>query len=276
VRSAISRRETHSHRFGKWPSRSLHIAAISMAFRLLASANDDLSGDAVVSATMPSPPGHLMLLHGFGSTFDHSWVQSGWVDILADFDCSVPIIDLPGHGSSIRSTDPADYGSVEEDVAELLPEPTSAVGFSAGAQILLRIAVTDPSRFDRLVLLGVGDNVFDESDNSSLVEALESGAQPENVQARVFTRLAATTGNDPTALAAFLRQKPPRLTPGDLAAVTCPVLVVLGEEDFVPSADRLVEALPSATLVSAPGVGHFATASDFGVIDATMRFLDLG
>ena len=225
---------------------------------------------------MSSPPISVVLLHGFGSTFDHNWVQTGWVDILADAHCTAPVIDLPGHGSSDRATDPAAYVSVEEDVASILPERTSAVGFSAGAQILLRIAVAHPERFDRLVLLGVGDNVFEESDNSSLVDALESGAEPENVQARVFTRLAASTGNDPMALAAYLRRKAPRLTPDDLAVVTCPVLVVLGQEDFVPSADRLVEALPSATLVSVAGVDHFATPSDFGVIDATMRFLGLG
>jgi pimeloyl-ACP methyl ester carboxylesterase len=224
----------------------------------------------------PSSSGPLVLLHGFGSTFDHNWVQSGWVDILADFDCTVPVIDLPGHGSSGRSADPADYGSVEEDVASVLPNPTSAVGFSAGAKVLLRIAVAHPGRFDRLVLLGVGDNVFEESDSSALAEALESGSDPEDVQARVFTRLAASTGNDPRALAAFLRRRPPRLAPEDLAVVTCPVLVVLGTEDFVPSADRMVEALSSATLVSVPGVDHFATPSDFGVIDATMQFLGLG
>jgi pimeloyl-ACP methyl ester carboxylesterase len=225
---------------------------------------------------MPPTPGPLVLLHGFGSTFDHNWVQTGWVDILADAHCTVPVIDLPGHGSSDRSTDPATYGSVEEDVASVLPASTSAVGFSAGAQIVLRIAVAHPQKFDRLVLLGVGDNVFEPSDNSALVQALDSGAEPENVQARVFTRLAASTGNDPKALAAFLRRTPPRLAPEDLAAVTCPVLVVLGQDDFVPSADRLVAALPSATLVSIPGVDHFATPSDFGVIDATLRFLDLG
>ncbi|HEX7443575.1 MAG TPA: alpha/beta hydrolase [Acidimicrobiales bacterium] len=225
---------------------------------------------------MSPSSGPLVLLHGFGSTFDHNWVQSGWVDILADADCTVPVIDLPGHGNAGRSTDVTDYRSVEEDVASLLPEQTSAVGFSAGAQILLRIAVAHPGRFDRLVLLGVGDNVFEESDNSSIVEALESDSGPENVQARVFTRLAASTGNDPMALAAFLRRTPPRLTPEDLAVVNCPVLVVLGSEDFVSSADRLVEALPAATLVAVPGVDHFATPSDFGVIDATMRFLGLG
>jgi pimeloyl-ACP methyl ester carboxylesterase len=225
---------------------------------------------------MSPPPDSVVLLHGFGSTFDHNWVQTGWVDILADFDCTVPAIDLPGHGGSDRSTDPDAYGSVEEDIASVLPQRTSAVGFSAGAQILLRIAVAHPQRFDRLVLLGVGDNVFEESDSSMIADALESGAEPEHVQARVFTRLASSTGNDPLALAAYIRRTRPLLTPEDLAVVTCPVLVVLGEADFVPSADRLVEALPSGTLVSVPGVDHFATPSDFGVIDATIRFLGLG
>jgi pimeloyl-ACP methyl ester carboxylesterase len=250
-----------------------------MKVSMVAMSGTDVGGrperGAVGSATMPPPPGPVVLLHGFGSTFEHNWVRTGWVDILADVDCTVPVIDLPGHGSSDPSTDPADYASVEEDVASVLPERTSAVGFSAGAQILLRIAVTHPGRFDRLVLLGVGDNVFEASDNSSIVEALESGADPENVQARVFTRLAAAAGNDPKALAAFLRRVPPRPTPEDLAVVDCPVLVVLGQDDFVPSAGRLVDALPSATLVSVPGVDHFATPSDFGVIDATMRFLEL-
>ena len=41
-------------------------------------------------------------------------------------------------------------------------------------------------------------------------------------------------------------------------------------------ADRLVAELPSATLVMLPGVDHFATPSDFGAIDATMKFLGLG
>jgi len=225
---------------------------------------------------MPDAAAPVVLLHGFGSTFDNNWVQTGWVDILADVGCTVPPIDLPGHGGSARSTDPAAYRSVEADIAERLPERSSAVGFSAGAQILLRIAVADPGRFDRLVLLGVGDNVFEGVDNASLADALEAGAGPEDVTARVFTRLAGSTGNDPRALAAYLRRTPPRLVPEDLAVVTCPVLVVLGTEDFVPSADRLVEALPSATLVPVAGVDHFATPSEFAVIDATMRFLGLG
>jgi hypothetical protein len=45
---------------------------------------------------------------------------------------------------------------------------------------------------------------------------------------------------------------------------------------MTPSAARLVAALPSASLVTLAGVDHFATPSDFGAIDATMRFFGLG
>jgi len=221
---------------------------------------------------MAPPPSSLALLHGFASSFDHTWRQNGWVDILGDFACTAPEVDLPGHGSSARPVDPGSYASVEEDVAALLPTPTGAVGFSAGAEILLRIAITHPGQFERMALLGVGDNVFEERDASSVVDALDGDTEPEDVQARLFFRLARTTGNDPKALAAFLRRRRDPIRTEDLAAVTCPVLVVLGDRDFLPSADRLVEALPSGTLHVAPGVDHFATPSNFGVIDATMNF----
>jgi pimeloyl-ACP methyl ester carboxylesterase len=222
---------------------------------------------------MASPATSVVLLHGFGSTFDHNWRQTGWVDILGDFGGLAPDLDLPGHGSSVRSTDPASYAAVDEEVAASIPPSTAAVGFSAGAEILLRIAVAHPGSFPRLVLLGLGDNLFEPSNSTALVEALQGGTAPEDIQARVFTRLAETTGNDPSALAAFLQRPRRPVREADLAAVACPVLVVLGELFFVGPADRLVAALPSATLVSVPGVDHFATPSDFRVIEATMKFL---
>ncbi len=222
------------------------------------------------------PPHPLVLLHGFGSTFEHNWVQTGWVDILADADLVVAPLDLPGHGSSSRSTDPADYASVEADLAARLPDRSAAVGFSAGGQLLLALAVAEPDRFERLVLLGVGDTVLDATDSTVVIDALEGRGDPDDVQARVFTRLAATTGNDPLALAAFLRRPRRPLHAEDLARVTCPVLLVLGDRDFVGSADRLLAALPSAELVTLPGVDHFATPSSFDAIDATLRFLGVG
>jgi len=219
----------------------------------------------------------LVLLHGFGSSFDHNWQQTGWVDILADFGVTVPPIDLPAHGSSPPLTDPADYGHVDEEVRSALPEdgPIAGVGFSAGAELLLRLAVAEPERFDRIVLLGLGDNALESGDPAALVTALESSDEPQDVRARTFRRLARSAGNDPKALSAFLRRPRQSLTEEDLSRLACPVLVVLGDRDWVGPADRLLAALPSASLVSLSGVDHFATPSDFGAIDATVKFLGL-
>ncbi len=227
---------------------------------------------------MTTPPRSVVLLHGFASSFDHNWRQTGWVDILSDFDCSAPEIDLPGHGGSSGPTDPEAYTQVEEEVFQALPAPgpLSAVGFSAGADLLLRLAIAHPGHFERIALLGLGDNVFETRDASTLARALESEDEPEDVVARLFYRLAASAGNDPRALSAFIRRARPPIREEDLATVTCPVLVVLGDRDMTTSAARLVSALPSASLVTLAGVDHFATPSDFGAIDATMRFLGLG
>jgi pimeloyl-ACP methyl ester carboxylesterase len=223
---------------------------------------------------MAPPPSSLVLLHGFASTFDHTWRENGWVDILADAGCATPAIDLPGHGSSPRPTDPGSYADLDEAVAAALTVPANAVGCSVGGETLLRGAVDHPDRWERLVLLGVGDNVFDRSDPAAVADALEGADEPDDVQARLFTRLCRTTGNDPKALAAFLRRPREPLRPEQLASLRCPVLVVLGDRDqLVTSADRLVGALPSATLVSVPGVDHFAIPSSVGVIDATLGFL---
>jgi pimeloyl-ACP methyl ester carboxylesterase len=217
----------------------------------------------------------LILLHGFGSSFDHNWRQTGWVDILADFGVIVPAIDLPGHGSSLPLTDPADYADADEEIRRVLPADglIAGVGFSAGAELLLRVALAEPTRFDRLVLLGLGDNVFGDRQPTAIAAALESSEEPEDVQARLFRRLAQSAGNDPRALSAFLRRARRPVTEEELSRLHCPILVVLGDRDMVGSANRLMAALPSASLVTLAGVDHFATPSDFGAIDATVKFL---
>jgi pimeloyl-ACP methyl ester carboxylesterase len=219
----------------------------------------------------------LVLLHGFGSSFDHNWQQTGWVDILDDFGVTVPAIDLPGHGSSPPLTDPADYRDVDEEVRSALPVegPIAGVGFSAGAELLLRLAVAEPERFNRIVLLGLGDNAFESGDPAALVMALESSEEPEDVRARTFRRMARSAGNEPRALSAFLRRPRQVLTEEGLSRLDLPILVVLGDRDWVGPADRLMAALPSASLVTLAGVDHFATPSDFGAIDATVKFLGL-
>jgi pimeloyl-ACP methyl ester carboxylesterase len=102
---------------------------------------------------------------------------------------------------------------------------------------------------------------------------LEGDPDPENVRDMVFRRLAEGLGNDRAELIAFLRRpfRPPSAT--ELAGITGPVLVVLGEQDPAGPGDRLVAALPDARLVTLRGVDHFGTPSDVRCMQAVLDFL---
>jgi pimeloyl-ACP methyl ester carboxylesterase len=75
-------------------------------------------------------------------------------------------------------------------------EQLDAVGFSAGAQVLLRLAATNPGQFRRIALLGVGPGVLARGDPEPIVAALEGEMDPENIHGMVYRRLADGSGND--------------------------------------------------------------------------------
>ena len=226
-----------------------------------------------------APP--VLLVHGFASSAEHNWRHPGWLDLLADCGRETIAIDLPGHGTApkpanpVNPVNPAGYQTVEGHVAAAVEgrEPVDAIGFSAGAHVLLRLAADQPGTFRRLALLGIGRGVLEPADPEPVVAALTGEPDPENVTGMVFRRLADGLGNDRAALIAFLRRPQRPLTPDDLARITARVLVVLGDQDPATPGDGLVAALPDARLVTLHGVDHFGTPADVRCMQAVLGFL---
>jgi pimeloyl-ACP methyl ester carboxylesterase len=217
----------------------------------------------------------VILVHGLGSSFEHGWREPGWIDLLADAGRKVIPVDILGHGTADAPHDPSAYADLEQSVAACLPdEPVDAIGFSLGAILLLRLAAERASRFDRLVLIGAGANVFRTESHTQLADSFERGTPPEDVTGRLFAGLAASSGNDPLAMAAVVRRPQRPLTIDELGRVTCPTLVIIGDQDFAGPADPLVDALPDAELVVLRGVDHFRAPSEFACIDAALQFID--
>ena len=219
----------------------------------------------------------VVLVHGWGGSFAATWQQSGFTELLADAGRPVIGVDLLGHGTAPKPSQPEAYDDLGARVLEALPEePVDAIGFSLGAMTLLRLAMEHTPRFRKLVLAGIGRNLFepDEDGHRRIVDALEGGGDTGDKQSQMFLDYAARPENDLAALTAIMRRPRRSLSPEALALVTVPTLVVIGDRDFAGPGDPLVEALPNATLRVLRNTDHFATPESFGFIDAALEFID--
>jgi pimeloyl-ACP methyl ester carboxylesterase len=219
----------------------------------------------------------IVLVHGLATSSARTWGETGWLDLLADAGRDVVTIDLPGHGTAASVADPASVADLEVWVLDHFPpEPAAAIGFSLGARLLLTVAAAHPERFERLVVAGVGRNLFehDRARGERIARAIAGDADPEDPEAGHFHALADAPDIDRNVLVELMRQPRPHLDAATLATVTVPVLVVCGDQDFAGPADPLVEALPDARLVTLRRTDHFATPKSFDFLDAALDFLD--
>lgn len=225
----------------------------------------------------------VVMIHGWGGSFEATWQRSGFTALMEDAGKPVIGVDLLGHGTAPKPHDADDYADMTTRITDALPDrPVDAIGFSLGALTLLRLAIREPHRFNRLVLAGIGRNVFDRDSTgtAAIVDGLErtmEGAELGDLTqpVRLFVQYAQQPGNDLAALTAVMKRSgDAQLTQADMAAVTCPVLVVVGTDDFVYPSDELADSFPDGRCVSLPKVDHFATPESFGFFDAALEFLD--
>ncbi len=127
----------------------------------------------------------LVLLHGWGM---HSGVWQPLQKKLSRH-FEVHAIDLPGMGFS-RPIEPYHLHAVAEKVAEYLPAHADICGWSLGALVAMRLALLQPDRIRRMVLIGSTPK-FVNAVSPHAAEAWNAG-----VDAAIFQRFAEQVGQD--------------------------------------------------------------------------------
>jgi pimeloyl-ACP methyl ester carboxylesterase len=228
----------------------------------------------------------ILLLHGFASNRDEGWKRTGWYSAFERRGTRVIAPDQRGHGQSLRSHDPADYGrpKLAADALALLDhlgvERADVFGYSMGTRTALQLAIDAPERVSNLILGGVGGKLFDPP-RAGGVEAMAeamSAADPETIQndmLRSFRHFADEQGEDRQALAAFSAATSPPLDRQALAALPMPVLVVAGSGDEgAGDPAELARAFPDGKGKSLPGCDHFSAIPHASLKAAVFDFLD--
>lgn len=209
----------------------------------------------------------VLLLHGCGGSVRSTFARTGWIAAIGASGRRAIAPDLPGHGPH-ASRDPQDYADLAGNVERGLPAAAlDAVGFSLGAKILLELALRKPGRFRKVVLGGIGDNVFAPEVFAPLAaDALESPGSAAAAHSAVAPMLLRWEPdlNDARAVAAVLRRPPnPQFTPERLSQLAIPLLIVNGSEDPVGKlGDQLVRSMHNVRCESVPGVDHFGLPGD--------------
>lgn len=211
----------------------------------------------------------VVLVHGMGSNFEHNWRRYGWVDALNDAGREVIGFDMPGHGTARPLAESNDSGvSRLIDLCEAYGE-VDIVGFSAGSVLSLTAVVRRPDLFRRVALLGLADAQL-----LVTLESMREGASDvDSPVMRTVLVAAERAGNNPTSVLEWAQRSDAPPTFADLARVTSPVLLVLGEQDFLGDPERLLASLPQARLVTLPDTDHFATTSRHEAKVAVTDFL---
>lgn len=220
---------------------------------------------------------HLVLAHGFTQT------ARSWDVIIPLLLERVPgvtttAVDLPGHGEAEEVR-----GDLWTAADHLLERGGRGVyvGYSMGGRIALHAALRQPDLVEALVLIGATPGIVDDDErlarrtsDEALADRIEADGVPDFIDAWLRNPLFAGLSeeaamvddrrrNTAAGLASSLRlngtgtQEP---LWDRLSEITCPMLLVVGEQDakFRALADRMADHAPDAEVAVIPDAGHSA------------------
>ena len=225
----------------------------------------------------------IVLVHGFAAS-THAW--DGWAKPLSK-NYRVVMLDLPGHGLT-RTSDHYLFGpdsleaAVDGVTRGLGLTRFTLVGHSMGGEVAWTYALDHADRVQRLVLIDaagwpneglgggmvfkflsnpVGRRVLKEIEIRPLMtQALRSAYVDPKLVTPALVERYVDLGRAPGHRDIMLGQRPRRVASApDLSAVHVPTLIVFGQEDRViapADGEKFRQAIPDATLILYPGVGH--------------------
>lgn len=258
----------------------------------------EINPEAHVHFIRTGPRGRtpILFIHALGLDL------SVWEQQVQEFgrDHDVICIDLPGHGLSGHTDAKPTFLSFAQSLADFLTGlgtgPVDVVGISVGGMIAQTLAVTAPAAVRSLTLVATSCT-FPEEVRHILQKrgqvAREGGMEaitplhlerwfPADFRARrpdVIDRIGKILLRQSNNFHADMWDMVSTLDlERQLAAVTCPVLVVAGQDDASapPAAGQLIaDCVPNATLHVLPRCGHFPPIEYPAEFNALLRtFLD--
>lgn len=217
----------------------------------------DVNGlDLYFQESGSGPP--LILLHGGLLTIELSF--GAIIAALAERH-RVVAVELQGHGRTGDIDRPLSFEDLARDVVGLLDqlgiERADVFGFSLGGLVAYQILVDHPGRIRRAVVASADHH--NDRGGEARPERL-----PTEADFAAMREAYAAAAPDPAHFEAFAEKLGALVhgfggwTDDEIRAITVPVLVLIGDTDFilVPNAADAAELLPHGQLAVLPGTTH--------------------
>ena len=240
----------------------------------------------------------LVMIHGWGM---HSGV---WQPLIKRLSAKymLYLVDLPGMGNS-RPVEPYHLYNLADEVAEVIPGVSDVLGWSLGGLVAQRIALNQPDRIRRLVLVSATPKFVSTPDWQAGVDPANFSAFAESVnhdykaailqfltlqcmqssdRRATIKQLRASFDTRPTPTQTTLQRALHILLESDLRAeivnIRKPTLLIHGDRDTltpVQAAHWMMQQLPHGFLRVISGAAHapFLSHSD-QFVEALNQFLE--
>ena len=240
----------------------------------------------------------LVMIHGWGM---HSGV---WQPLIKRLSAKymLYLVDLPGMGNS-RPVEPYHLYNLADEVAEVIPGVSDVLGWSLGGLVAQRIALNQPDRIRRLVLVSATPKFVSTPDWQAGVDPANFSAFAESVnhdykaailqfltlqcmqssdRRATIKQLRASFDTRPTPTQTTLQRALHILLESDLRAeianIRKPTLLIHGDRDTltpVQAAHWMMQQLPHGFLRVISGATHapFLSHSD-QFVEALNQFLE--